>query len=650
MLEQLRHNSRSFIIWVLFGIIIAAFVLTFGSQGGLGPSLGTGPSATYAMVVGEGEVSVHAWRFGMTTLGGGPSKSLRARQVLDALLQREILAQAAEHAGIRVTTDMATDKILEGEFLVMGMPVDGRNMYFRDGLFDYERLEAQVNAMGLPNVDQFVEEQQRELQAEAMRDLLLRGSVASPEEARARFVHENTKATVDVVQFRPGDYRRQLHLSAEDVDGYLKAHESEVRAKYDADSVLYQDRGKEARIRQIFIGRKQGAVVQPGQAEGEGGGAAAAEEKPDPGLVAAREAHVKLEGGADFALLAIELSEDERTKAKGGDLGWRSVESPGLGARELVDAVASLEPGKISDVITTTRGYYILKVEDTREGDLSFEQVQREIAETMALEAYSKAAARRDAERALARAKAGVAEGKTLEDLFERQQAPPQPGLDQLPPEILEQLQRQMEQGREQGSLLLDGPDRPAEASLQGGDAPAAAGDQPAPAPAATATTAPAGNPAQGSAAAPAATVPEDIPVPLDLVEPQVRRVGPFTRDPEGMILGVGKAEELMAAIFGELTGGQLAEQVYEVSETFVVVQLVSRQEPNLEDFEESRTDRVMNLGLERGYRNLRAWVQSRCEAMVEARHVGINQELMNQLATEKEGEVFTYQPNCAGI
>jgi hypothetical protein len=32
MLEQLRRNSRSFLIWVLFGIIIAAFVLTFGTQ------------------------------------------------------------------------------------------------------------------------------------------------------------------------------------------------------------------------------------------------------------------------------------------------------------------------------------------------------------------------------------------------------------------------------------------------------------------------------------------------------------------------------------------------------------------------------------------------------------------------------------------
>ena len=32
MLEQLRQQSRSFIIWILFGIIIVVFVISFGPQ------------------------------------------------------------------------------------------------------------------------------------------------------------------------------------------------------------------------------------------------------------------------------------------------------------------------------------------------------------------------------------------------------------------------------------------------------------------------------------------------------------------------------------------------------------------------------------------------------------------------------------------
>jgi parvulin-like peptidyl-prolyl isomerase len=656
MLEALRQNSRSLVIWVLFIIIIAAFVLTFGTQSDVNMSTCTGSgSASQIMEVDDGPVSVHSWRFGMNALRGGMNKALRSQRVLDALLQRELMAQAAEEAGFHVTTEMATEAIRDGKFLVLGMPVDGKAMYYRDGYFDYDMLLAQVNAMGLPSVDQFIAEQQRELQAEVMRDLLLRGTVASPEEARARYIYENTTATVDVVQFRPLEYQRKISLTNEQIDGYKQAHESEVRAKYDADAALYKGRGKELKIRQIHIARKQPAVLQGGA------DASATPAQPaadDPGLVAARQAREKLVGGADFATLAREISEDERSKDRGGNLGWRSAENPGLGARELAEAVKTLQVGGVSDVITTPRGYYILKIEDSREGDLSYEQVARDIAEQMAVEHYAKLAAQRDAQAALERAKAALAEGKKLDDLFERQQPMQQPGgLEGLPPEILEQLQKQ-------GSVTFDGPSKPAEASWQGDQQTGVPGDQPAAAPAAgepaatatgtagatdTATITATGSTDTATVTTTAAPI-GDVPVPADLVKPQVRSVGPFTRDPDGMIMGVGKSEELINEIFSKLDVNQLTDRVYEVSDTFVFLQLASRQEPNLEDFQKDQNERTQLLGMERGYGNLRTWFQARCEAVVADGKVGLNRELLNQIATEREGEEFTYQPNCAGL
>ena len=138
--------------------------------------------------------------------------------------------------------------------------------------------------------------------------------------------------------------------------------------------------------------------------------------------------------------------------------------------------------------------------------------------------------------------------------------------------------------------------------------------------------------------------------MPAGLVEPEVRRVGPFTRDAEGLILGMGKSEELMKVIFTELDDNELTDKVYEVSESFVFVQLVSREEPNLESFQKDQLDRTQLLGMERGYGELQTWLRSRCEALVEGKQIGINRELMNQLATEREGEEFTYQPNCTGL
>lgn len=636
----------------MFIIIIATFVLTFGAQGDVNMmSCGGGPSS-YALVVNDQDVSVHSWRFGMTTLRAGAAKAQRAQRVLDSLLEREILAQAARDAGFRVTTDMATDMIRNGEFMILGMPVDGKGMYYRNGYFDYGLLQAQVNAMGLPSVDQFIIEQQRELEAKMMRDLMLRGAVASPEEARARYVYESTTATVEVVQLRASDYQRKIVLSVEAIDRYRQEHESEVRAKYDADATLYKGRGKEVKIRHLFIARKQPAVTTPGSPE-----AGAAQEDTDPGLKATREARDRIVAGADFAQIATEVSEDERSKDRGGSLGWRSQENPGLGARELAEAVKTLEVGALSEVITSTRGYHVLKIDEMREGDLSYDQVAREIAEQMAVEAYAKAAARRDAQRALERARAALAEGKKLDEVFQRQEAPPS-GFENLPPEIQEQLRQQMEK---QGSITpasYDGPDRPAEASWQGGEQPAVPGDQPGPAPAAAGEAGAPATPADGvatTAIQPAGEPSmelsgEDVPVPVGLIEPEVRRVGPFTRDAEGLILGVGKSEELMKVIFTELDDNALAGQVYEVSDSFVIVQLLSREEPNLETFQKDQLDRTQLLGMERGFGGLQTWMRSRCEALVEDRQVGINRELMNQLATEREGEEFTYQPNCAGM
>ena len=56
MLEQLRRSSQSLLIYVLFGIVIAVFIINFGpqSQGGCESSVSR---ASYAAKVGSGEVT-----------------------------------------------------------------------------------------------------------------------------------------------------------------------------------------------------------------------------------------------------------------------------------------------------------------------------------------------------------------------------------------------------------------------------------------------------------------------------------------------------------------------------------------------------------------------------------------------------------------
>jgi peptidyl-prolyl cis-trans isomerase SurA len=86
--------------------------------------------------------------------------------------------------------------------------------------------------------------------------------------------------------------------------------------------------------------------------------------------VAAREARVnevreKLNGGADFAQLAVTYS-DSGTNIEGGSLGWRkAAELPSIAA----EAIPKLEAGQITEPIRTPSGFHLFKLNEIRGGE-----------------------------------------------------------------------------------------------------------------------------------------------------------------------------------------------------------------------------------------------------------------------------------------
>jgi peptidyl-prolyl cis-trans isomerase D len=435
MLEQLRRNSKSFIVWILFGIIIAVFIISFGPQS---DQISCGSRRDYAVKVEKTEVSPNSWRFGMNGLGfsggtGGMAGAIRRAQVMDRLIARELLAQAAEEAGFSFSDDVVHQRIAAGDIHILLEPRQGQFIYFKDDAFDYEILERYVTALGLPSVRAFIEEQRRELLAAAMRDVMLGATQVSAEEARLRYVQENTRATLKYARFRPSLYQREISLEPAAVQAYLAGHEKEVKARYEADKARYQKVKPELRGRILFFARKPAAgatspttpeeAAGPGQKPAEAATAAAAgaktADKPasDPAHSRAEAALASIRAGKSFEEVARAQSEDRDTARRGGDIGWRPVDSLGYG-NELVEAAKKLAPGQLSGVIESPTGYYVLRVDARREGDLTYDQVKLEIAEAMAIEAESRERARRDAEGALAQATGG----KPLDEIFARKE------------------------------------------------------------------------------------------------------------------------------------------------------------------------------------------------------------------------------------
>lgn len=94
-----------------------------------------------------------------------------------------------------------------------------------------------------------------------------------------------------------------------------------------------------------------------------------------PNVYAAKDLKRQVEAGGNFARFALRYSIDERSRAKGGDLG---PYKKGLLEPELDALIPSLHPGVISDPIKTAQGYYLVKVSPLEPEILQADQATRE--------------------------------------------------------------------------------------------------------------------------------------------------------------------------------------------------------------------------------------------------------------------------------
>ncbi len=91
----------------------------------------------------------------------------------------------------------------------------------------------------------------------------------------------------------------------------------------------------------------------------------------------------QVEAGADFAALAKARSQDRSTRDNGGDLGFfpRGI----LVASEVEQAAFSLQPGQVSDVITSAMGFHIVQVVE-RDPDRAISAENRQLLREQAVQ------------------------------------------------------------------------------------------------------------------------------------------------------------------------------------------------------------------------------------------------------------------------
>lgn len=409
MLDVLRKRKRSWLVLLLLGVGVLAFVMV-----GVGPQGGQDQVVTIAQVNGEEithtELERDYYRMLETyrqLVGGRLSpadiEALNLRgQLLEELIDQRLLLQAARGLGLRVTDE----ELAEG--------ITGNPAFQAGGRFDKDVYERALRGQGL-TPGEFEARQREALVIQKLRDLVQHSVPVTASEVEERYRLDNEEIALDFVRFSTDDFLRDVTIEDEEIreyydrNGPLLREPLKVRATYaayavdhfaagvrvsDEDVQAYYDVYRDRRFRRPE-GVKFSQIFLPAPAQ---------ETTPE----AQEEARKRLEevrkqagDGVDFAELARRHSRDE-SAAQGGDMGFvgRGQLTPPLDT-----ALFALAEDEVSGVVESALGLHLLKVVEKREaGFVELAEVREEIVETLERErggARAARAAEEDRERVL---------------------------------------------------------------------------------------------------------------------------------------------------------------------------------------------------------------------------------------------------------
>lgn len=157
----------------------------------------------------------------------------------------------------------------------------------------------------------------------------------------------------------------------------------QIEAKYQRDRANYE----EAHIKAIFIAFKSSTAAGGTTPEDiQAAAKRALEAAHSPSQRTEAEAKTlagdianKIRNGADFAKMVAEFSDDESSKASGGDFGV--IKPNSSYPEDLRKAVFALSPGQISDPIRQPSGFYILRLDSKSLTPLA--DVREQIVQTL---------------------------------------------------------------------------------------------------------------------------------------------------------------------------------------------------------------------------------------------------------------------------
>jgi peptidyl-prolyl cis-trans isomerase SurA len=195
---------------------------------------------------------------------------------------------------------------------------------------------------------------------------------------------ENFNAKLQEQGVTLSEFRQEIHnnliitkLINKEIKSRLSVSDEDIRAYYQRNKASFDVPEIQYHLAQILVTPVADAQVRNIKKDDA--------ETPAAALHKIQAIYARLRAGDDFSTLAQEYSEDPRTAAGGGDMGFIAASSVSSNA-DLKKALAELKPGQISGIIHTQSGYHILKllgVEKPGQHTLDDPQVESAIRNTL---------------------------------------------------------------------------------------------------------------------------------------------------------------------------------------------------------------------------------------------------------------------------
>lgn len=346
-------TMRSLVAFLIFGMIVIVFVLSDLSGRRQGGSL----IGSAAEVNGElisikdfQEEENRLAQYYSQLFGGqfdsGMQRNMLRGEVMNSLITKSVVSQAAEKEGI-----YATDAEIR-HMIVEELP------YFKkDGVFQSDAYKAILQANRL-TPGEFESKLRQDIKNQRSRQLFESTLGLTQLQKKIENEMRSSKINLQFIRLSSVEFAKHNTITNAEINAALAKEDfkKKVQDDFKLNEALYEVK-EQVRAAHILI-----------------------RSTPQTDAAAFKKAEdiLKRASKEDFGKLAEKFSEDPGSKAKKGDLGYFSR---GQMVPEFTDAAFGLEKGKISGLVKTSYGYHIIKVLDKKAGSKpNFEEAKMEIA------------------------------------------------------------------------------------------------------------------------------------------------------------------------------------------------------------------------------------------------------------------------------